>query len=44
MDILNTLFSLLNDQLLKMKWLWELIRVLVEKVFNLSINDKLGGS
>ena len=27
-----------------MKWLWELIRVLVEKVFNLSINDKLGGS
>ncbi|MBE6064576.1 permease [Clostridium cochlearium] len=44
MDILNTLFSFLNDQLLKMKWLWELIRVLVEKVFNLSINDKLGGS
>ncbi|HEY8362224.1 MAG TPA: hypothetical protein VIK77_05000 [Tissierellaceae bacterium] len=38
------LFDWLNDQLLKMEWLSELIRLLVEKVFGLSINDKIGGS
>lgn len=44
MNALNTLFGFLNDQLLKMKWLWEIVRILVEKVFRLSIDDKLGGS
>lgn len=37
-------FSWLNRQLLKMEWLFELIRLLVEKVFGLSIGDRLGGS
>src|SRR5690606_19827718 len=37
-------FSWLNRQLLKMEWLFELIRLLVEKVFGLSIETKLGGS
>ncbi len=44
MNLINQIFGLLNDQLLKMKWLWELVRLLVEKAFGLSINDKLGGS
>lgn len=34
----------LNDQLLKMKWLNDLIALLVEKVFGLSIESRLGGS
>lgn len=37
-------FSWFNAQLLKMTWLWELVRQLVENVFGLSINEKLGGS
>ncbi len=37
-------FSWLNRQLLKMEWLFELIRLLVEKVFGLSIGERLGGS
>lgn len=44
MNILTIIFSWLNDQLLKMKWLSELVRLLVEKVFGLSINDRIGGS
>ncbi len=44
MNILTMLFGWLNDQLLKMKWLSELIRLFVEKVFGLSINDRIGGS
>lgn len=44
MNIAGQLFGFLNDQLLKMKWLSELIRLLVEKVFGLSINERLGGS
>ncbi|WIV12682.1 permease [Proteiniborus sp. MB09-C3] len=44
MIFMHQIFTVLNDQLLKMKWLWELIRILVEKVFGLSINDRLGGS
>ncbi|WP_353094866.1 permease [Tissierella praeacuta] len=34
----------LNAQLLKMEWLFNLIRLLVENVFNLSIESRLGGS
>ncbi len=37
-------FEWLNNQLLKMEWLDNLIRLLVEKVFGLSINDRWGGS
>ena len=37
-------FNWLNDQLLKMAWLYELIRLLVENVFGLSIKTRLGGS
>ncbi len=44
MNILTILFGWLNDQLLKMKWLSEIIRLFVEKVFGLSINDRIGGS
>lgn len=38
------IFNWLNDQLLKMKWLWDLVELLVEKVFGLSIESKAGGS
>lgn len=38
------IFSWLNAQLLKMEWLWNLIRLLVEKVFGLSMEGKVGGS
>ncbi len=34
----------LNDQLLKMNWLYDLIKGLVENVFGLSLDDRLGGS
>lgn len=40
----SQIFSILNDQLLKMSWLFELVRILVEKLFGLSISDRLGGS
>lgn len=38
------IFSWLNDELLKMQWLSDLIRILVEKVFNLKVDTKIGGS
>lgn len=44
MNVIDTIFSFLNNQLLKMEWLNELIRLLVEKVFRLEIDSKLGGS
>lgn len=34
----------LNDQLLKMNWLYDLIKSLVENVFGLDLQDRLGGS
>lgn len=34
----------LNDQLLKMNWLYDLIKNLVENVFGLSLDQRLGGS
>lgn len=37
-------FTWLNDQLLKMKWLWDLVELLVEKVFGLSMETRVGGS
>ena len=38
------IFSLLNAQLLKMKWLWGLVELLVVKVFKLSIDTRIGES
>lgn len=38
------LFEWLNNQLLKMEWLDNLIRLLVERVFGLDMKDWLGGS
>lgn len=40
MNILNWL----NDQLLKMEWLHNLVEILVENVFNLSIETRIGAS
>ncbi|EYE87454.1 permease [Fervidicella metallireducens AeB] len=44
MYIIEQFFGFLNNQLLKMTWLYELVRLLVEKVFRLSIKERLGGS
>jgi uncharacterized protein len=44
MNLISNMFSWLNDQVLKMSWLSELIRVLVEKVLGFSIKERLGGS
>lgn len=44
MGFISELFKWLNNQLLKMEWLYELIRLLVEDVFGLSLNEWLGGS
>jgi len=39
MNILAMIFGWLNDQLLKMRWLSELVRLLVEKVFGLPVSE-----
>jgi uncharacterized protein len=44
MSIITNFFGFLNDQILKMTWLSEIVRLLVEKVFGLSIKERLGGS
>lgn len=44
MNIITQMFGFLNDQLLKMTWLSELVRLLVENIFGLSIKERLGGS
>lgn len=44
MDVISNVFTWLNDQLLKMNWLDYLIKLLVEKVFGLSLNSKIGES
>lgn len=38
------IFEFLNDQLLKMQWLSNLVKLLVENVFGLDITARLGGS
>jgi hypothetical protein len=38
------IFAWLNDQLLRMNWLSELVRLLIEKVFGLDMASRLGGS
>lgn len=44
MNFITQIFSWLNAQLLKMTWLSELVKVLVEKVFGLSVDTRVGGS
>lgn len=44
MQLITSIFSWLNDQLLKMTWLYDLVRLLVEKVFGLPISGRIGGS
>lgn len=44
MNIIAQIFGWLNDQLLKMTWLYELIRLFVEEVLGLQISERLGGS
>jgi len=44
MDTINAIFGFINDQFLKMQWLWDLVQILVEKVFGLPIEERLGGS
>ncbi|NTW71184.1 MAG: permease [Eubacteriaceae bacterium] len=38
------LFTWLNNQLLKMQWLYDMVKQLVENVFGLKISEPLGGS
>ncbi len=42
--MITQIFSWLNDQLLRMTWLSESVSLLVEKVFGLSVQERLGGS
>ena len=44
MSAITGIFSWLNDQLLKMTWLSDLVRLLVEKVFGLDVTERVGGS
>lgn len=44
MDLISNIFIWLNNQLLKMEWLHDLVRLFVEKVIGLSIEERLGGS
>ena len=44
MDSIVAIFAWLNNALLKMTWLSEGVRWLVENVFGLSIATRLGGS
>lgn len=44
MNIIDQIFTFLNDQILKMTWLSDLIRLFVENVLGLPIKERLGGS
>jgi hypothetical protein len=44
MNLITQIFSFLNDGLLKMTWLSSIIKALVENVFGLSMEERLGGS
>lgn len=41
---MNTVFQWINNQFLKMDWLSELVRILVEDLLGLDMADRLGGS
>ncbi|MHB8075196.1 permease [Desulfosporosinus fructosivorans] len=38
------IFEWLNNQLLKMEWLSNIVKILVEQVFGLNVQERLGGS
>ena len=44
MNVITQMFSWINNAFLKMTWLYDLARALVENVFGLSIKERLGGS
>lgn len=44
MNIIITILTFLNDQLLKMEWLSNIIKFLVEKIFQLDIKSQMGAS
>lgn len=44
MDIFVEIFAWLNNQLLKMQWLSDLVKLFVEDVLNLPIDERIGGS
>lgn len=44
MDLIMMIFSWMNDQLLKMNWLSDLVRLLVENLFGLPTSERIGGS
>ncbi|MBU3111095.1 permease [Clostridium lacusfryxellense] len=44
MNVISQIFSWLNNEILKMNWLSNLIRWLVENAFGYSIKERLGGS
>lgn len=44
MGIVGQLFTWLNNQVLKMNWLSEIIRYVLEKVFGISMKNNVGGS
>jgi uncharacterized membrane protein YraQ (UPF0718 family) len=44
MDSISTIFSWMNDQVLKMQWLSDGIKLIVEDYFRLPIDEKIGGS
>ena len=44
MNIVTLVLTWMNDQLLKMEWLNNLVRLLVENVFGLSVDEQVGGS
>lgn len=41
---IKVFLGFLNAQLLKMEWLWRLVQLLIENVFGLSMDSRLGGS
>ncbi|MBZ9689279.1 permease [Clostridium estertheticum] len=44
MNVISQIFSWINNEILKMTWLSNLIKGLVENLFGLSIKERLGGS
>ncbi len=44
MEVIGAILSWLNNELLKMTWLSDLVKQLVERVFHLPVSGRLGGS
>jgi uncharacterized protein len=44
MEIYEQFFEIFNNQLLKMSWLSDLVKFLVERILGLSVSERLGGS